>query len=115
MKDDKELTDLEVAVEIAKLKGISCRADYRCVRVIPGHANGGNCLSSHTHIFNPITDSALNLELRDEYEVEIDYFNKRCTMSNDNANITSYVKFTDKSQINRAAMLCILESLSNGT
>ena len=105
----KELTDLEVRVEIAKIyKGgkydVHSRAVVDYCGIIPR-----DCVGKATS-FNPITDNALNLELRDEYEVTVDYAYGRIFILY-RGGMQARGEFTDKSQINRAVCECILESV----
>ena len=112
---NEKLTDLEVSRAIAMLKGL-----------IPKTYGAGpvflkNPMTGSHKIYEPITDNAINLELRDEYEVEIDYSAGEVSIYGDVDNPESnagydlvqiaIIEFTDKSQINRAVCLCILESV----
>lgn len=114
--DDKELTDLEICKAISKMKGYE-----EILKGDPLHQQGkfsvvksrwkqsGNV--KHYGSFNPITDNAINLELRDEYEVTVDYRNSRVYKVTLSGVCVDIIYFTDKSQINRAVLECILESV----
>ena len=107
MKDDKELTNLEVCNRIAKLTKQNYQIINNEIKVCP--ANG--ILRGYSSFYNPITDNALNLELRDEYQVEIDYFRGRVIIYNHDTGQTWAVYYADKSGVNRAVLECILESV----
>ena len=108
MKDDKEPTDLWISIEIAKIK-------YSWTHDIHSTVNGTcgiipkDCIGKLT-MFNPF-DSATNVELRDEYKVEINYFHKRVIIYNHDTGQTWRVEYEDESQINRAVLICILENV----
>ena len=108
---DNELTDLDVCGGIAKKK---LGADLLSME---NHPYDGICAiykecGLRLRIaFNPITDDALNLQLRDEFEVEVNYFHGRVIIYDHDTGQTWRVTFSDKSEINRAVCLCILESL----
>lgn len=101
------MTDLKISKAIAGIKGIK----YDTSR--PGSIGTLEC-SGHPAYppcfvhYNPVTDKALNLELRDEFEVEIDYNAKQvlCTRND-------YLVAIDyHSCINRAVCLAIIECIA---
>ena len=106
---NKELSDLEVRIEIAKIyKGgkydVHSRPAVDYCGIIPRDCVG------KTINFNPITDNALNLELRDEYKVSVDYHNCLAFICV-NGDVAFEVYFTEELQINRVVLECILESV----
>lgn len=109
---NKELTDLQVCIAIAELKGFEytvCLDDT------------GDYIEVDGQVFHPVACGRLNVELRDEYEVTVDYQSKEVEIHGEVSSPESdagygivciaSVAFDDKTQINRAAMLCILESV----
>ena len=99
--NNKELTDLEICRGIARIKTLGFAVDF------------DGKFSAHNvdwFPFNPITDNALNLELRDEYELRIIY-DKGYVYLYSAKGLLFTSEFTDKSQINLAVCLCILESV----
>ena len=106
MKDDKELSDLDVCIEIEKLKGFTLVYSDNL-----GDYSIGTPYAKDDRRFDPITDNALNLELRDEFEVVVDYNNLEVICYKSKSAFMTTTNFTDKSQINRAVCLCILEGV----
>ena len=102
---NKELTNGELAKAIALIKGWQGSLSISRVGSIE------MCLGGH----HGCLGLSILLGLRDEYEVEIDYSAKEVciwgTKEGQNAIALTSVEFADKTQINRAAMLCILESV----
>lgn len=108
MKDDKELTNLWISIELAKIKftgthDIHTTHDKKCGILPLG------CIGKLT-IFNPF-DNATNLELRDEYRVTLDYVTKSVYILKFPGGKIYSVEFADASEINRAVLLCVLESV----
>ena len=108
---DKELSDFGICEQITLMR---LKAKYPNAKSIEFERH--NCFWVETvgfsswPLLNPITDNALNLELRDEYEVEIDYW--MCVVQiRKEGDVIAEVSFTDKKQINRAVLECILESV----
>ena len=62
------------------------------------------------HGYSPVTDKALNLDLRDKYDVTVNYTDNFVFIPARGPRGVSTVAFTDKSQINRAVCLCIIDS-----
>ena len=86
---DKKLTNNEINRALSRLQGHEEKPCY----------------------FDPVSNSAQNVELRDEYKVEINYFHKRVIIYNHDTGQTWRVEYEDESQINRAVLECILESV----
>ena len=100
MKDDKELTSGELAKAIALLKGWSGLLAVSRRGAIKECLDGLDCSLGMSII----------LGLRDECEVRIVYDKNYVYMYDGKGRLFS-AKFTDKSQINRAVLECILESV----
>jgi len=104
-----DLTGFEVNEAIAKLSGL----------IISDHTVADGDLWVHTcddidssvTLFEPITDNALNLSLRDEFEVSINYEMRLIWITGDDGHTLAMIKVNNKSDINRCICLCILESV----
>ena len=99
---NKELSDLDICRALAEINQYAMPATNLSAGV-----SEEDYYNKHS---NPITDNALNLELRDEYEIKIIYDKNYLYMYDKECNLFS-AKFADKSQINRAVCECILESV----
>lgn len=63
--------------------------------------------------FNPITDGNINLMIRDEFEVEVDYEAKEVSVYGDSAVewvALSTVPYTTKGEIKRAVCIAVVEA-----
>lgn len=102
--------DLDINKALAELKGHELCSEWDCAAqpgdVLIGRGNGD------LRCFNPITDKSLNLDLRDEFEVTINYSGNFAFIPANRQRHRGIctVKFTDKSEINRTVCLVILES-----
>lgn len=101
------MTDLDLKIEIAKIK-------FSGTHDVHGYKESGfcgvipiDCVGKLTE-FDPL-DNAINVELRDEYEVTVDYHHRMVFIFGDKGRV--YRFDDDKTKINRAVCECILESV----
>ena len=107
MKDDKELTDFQIKKRVVELRygdkwDVHTNEPAGFIGIIPK-----DCMGKVAKI-DPF-DNALNLELRDEYGVTVDYHHRMVFIFGDKGRV--YRFDDDKTKINRAVLICILESV----
>ena len=117
MVNSMELTDLDICKRIAEIEHgrafIDCDEGGRFVNLYDPRSDRGG------EEYNPLTDKALNCELRDKYNVEVNYGYKTCSIYAysyfDDGSLSSCasivsVDFKSKEEIPRAVLLCIIEA-----
>jgi len=100
------LSDFEVNEAIAKLRGATETLRNTENGRLTAVFGSVSCFG-----YSPITDNDLNLELRDEFKVEISYFHRRAVIYNWDTGQQWTVCYFDGESPNRAALECILESV----
>lgn len=102
--EDGGLTDLQIIAEVAKISGVS---HYECDGKVLTKLFDKPC------VFNPITDNHINLSLRDECEVVIDYEGREVSIYDyleEEYLAIATVSYNTKGGINRAVCLAIVEA-----
>ncbi len=101
----QELTDLGINIKIAELRGAKETFINFAESTVTAVFDNRTCFGYDA------LDNAPNLELRDEYEVTICYVTNQVYIVKFPTGICHNQEFTDKSQINRCVLICILESV----
>lgn len=102
--NNAELSNNEISIAIGNLRG----AEEMLINLSAKSVTA--VFQNHTiYDYSPVNNDSLNLKLRDEYEVYVNY--EVCQVGIDDGGCDCAYGFNDKSQINRAVCLCILESV----
>lgn len=99
-----ELTDLEIAEEIAKIKGFNFDFKFSKGTSVPTVITSDGISIR----YNPLSNKN-NCKLRDEFNVEIDYDQKLVEVRKDSCTL-SQIAFINKKDINKAVCLAIIEA-----
>lgn len=103
---NKELSNFELCIDIAKALGADKVTSNNKMTTVTAVFKNRTIFD-----FNPITDNALNLNIRDELEIVINYFENLVIIYNYQTGQNWSVGFNDKLEINKTVCLAIKESV----